>query len=192
MSKVLAVLLLVANLGLALLIWQDARYQPAAIAPGGDLRLIQELQPPDAQPATSEPNEIGTGHNISSNTDQAMSPAASPLAPHPKHAQGEATATAKSSDDPKPAKAAKPTKTAEAQPKTKLHCYRYGPVASRLTAIGIMARLKAESRKQKVEETKGTPAQFWVHFSSAKDKLDASNLNLNTAGAQLIQAPQCP
>lgn len=191
MSKVLVVLLLVANLGLALLIWQDARHQPAAIVPGGDLRLIQELQPPDAQPARSEPNELETGHNnTSSNTDQAMGPAASPLAPHPKHAQGEATA--KSSEDPKPAKAAKPTKTAEAQPKTKLHCYRYGPVASRLTAIGIMARLKAESRKQKIEEAKGAPAQFWVHFSSAKDKLDASNLNLNTAGAQLIQAPQCP
>lgn len=164
MSKALVVLLLVANLALALLIWQDAQYQPAPIVPGGDLKLVSESKSPDSLAAESTLAETASDPNADQAADQKTDQDSEAPRPEASDTRGNNQAAA----DQRPVKAvpAVPTvKTPESKeatkPKARMYCYRYGPLDSRLAAIGIMGRLKAESQKQRVQEEPAS-IRYWL------------------------------
>jgi hypothetical protein len=161
MSKALVVLLLVANLALALLIWQDAQYQPAPIVPGGDLKLVSESKSPDSLAAESALAETASDQAADQKTDQDSE------APKPEASDTRGNNQAAADQRPAKATPAAPVTPITKTPgpkeatKTRVHCYRYGPLDSRLTAIGIMGRLKAESQKQRIQEEPAS-IRYWL------------------------------
>jgi hypothetical protein len=143
MSKLLILLLLALNLVLALLIWQDSSKQTAPIIPGGNIQLLSEVQP--------QASESQAGVETETSMDAAE--------PMPETSIQTTAAT-----EPAPAKkpAPEPVKP-KARPTTAatIHCYRYGPLDSRLSALGIMARFKEGNQKQKIIEEPAS-IRFWL------------------------------
>lgn len=138
MSKLLATLLLAANLALAALIWQDSQWQAPLIIPGGDLRLLSETRPaviPEKVPEKAQETPLQTASS-------------EPQAPRAEATTKPSTTSTEEASKPKPKASS-------------VHCYRYGPVNSRLSAIGIMARLKENSQKQKIQEEPAS-IKFWL------------------------------
>lgn len=159
MSKLLVLLLLALNLVLGLLIWQDSKTEAPVIVPGGDIQLLSEVEPA-AEPA-EEDSLLAAQEEPEAAPEPEPTPAPAKKAPEPPEAL------------------AKPPPKAAAKPKapTTIHCYRYGPVDSRLSAIGILARFKESGQKQKIIE-EAANSRFWLLAKGGTDLAKLQSMSL--------------
>lgn len=165
MSKFLIPLLLVLNLVLALLIWRDSKTEVPVIEPGGDIQLLSEIE-------NTEPELIEEDSLLAAQEEPEAAPEPEP---EPVPAQ-KAPELPKTPPKPKPRPKA-PTAT---------HCYRYGPLDSRLSALGILARFKETGQKQKIIE-EAANSRFWLLAKGGTDPAKLQSMSLGDhQGSQIL------
>jgi hypothetical protein len=90
----------------------------------------------------------------------------SELAQEQKLAAPEATPAQSNAEEPAPANAVPaeaPPKAAQPETPERRYCYSYGPMATRLAAVGVLARLKERVRNPEIRQTANqTDKSYWV------------------------------
>lgn len=154
MLRIVVVLLLAANIGLFFLLRQQAGQERAnQVEPGGDLKLLSELEPERQGPPPAEAPEQA----------KAEAPAnVAPVEQSPKAVPSEAP--------------------------DKRYCYSYGPMATRLAAVGVLARLKERVRNPEIRQgANQTEKSYWVLVPSGGANQREVADKLVAAGIQDLQ-----